>query len=81
MPTASSQDGEQVDGAVTDDRDRLAGPGLGGDGAEPTGAEHDCSIFKGEDDVHPRRVLGGAAVLDGSGTRRDRPGEPSVVLQ
>ena len=28
------------DRAVADDRDRLAGPGLGGDGGEPAGAEH-----------------------------------------
>ena len=34
------QDAEQADRAVADDRDRLAGPGLGGDGGEPTGAQH-----------------------------------------
>ena len=30
----------QADRAVTDDRDGLAGAGLGGDGGEPAGAEH-----------------------------------------
>ena len=33
------QDAEQPDRAVTDDRDGLAGAGLGGDGGEPAGAE------------------------------------------
>jgi hypothetical protein len=37
---AGCQHGEQADGAVTDDHDGLAGAGLGGDGAEPAGAEH-----------------------------------------
>ena len=31
---------EQSDRTVTDDNDCLAGPGLGGDGAEPAGAQH-----------------------------------------
>ena len=34
------EDRHQADGAVTDDRDGLAGTGLGGDGGEPAGAEH-----------------------------------------
>jgi hypothetical protein len=34
------EDGEQADGTVPDHRDGLAGSGLGGDGAEPSGAEH-----------------------------------------
>ena len=35
-----SQDSEQADRAVTDDRDGLTRPGLGRDSREPTGAEH-----------------------------------------
>ena len=34
------EDAEQADRAVADDRDGLAGAGLGGDGGEPAGAEH-----------------------------------------
>jgi hypothetical protein len=34
------QDREQTHGSVADDRDGLAGSGLGRDGTEPAGAEH-----------------------------------------
>jgi hypothetical protein len=37
---ASGQHREQADSAVADDRDGLAGPGLGCDGAEPGGTQH-----------------------------------------
>ena len=49
---------EQADGAVTDDGDGLAGADLGGDGAEPAGAEH---VGRGEEvgDHVGRRDLGG----------------------
>ena len=36
---AGGEDAVEPDGAVTDDHDGLAGPDLGGDGAEPAGAE------------------------------------------
>ena len=53
------QDTEQADRAVTDDRDGLAGSGLGGDGGEPAGAQY---VGRGEqtrDQVVVRQARGG----------------------
>jgi len=50
---AGREDGEQADRSVTDDRDGLAGPGLGGDGAEPAGAEH----VRGGQQVRDQRII------------------------
>jgi hypothetical protein len=55
----SGEDGEQPDGAVTDDGDGLAGPGLGGDGAEPAGTEDVGGGEEARDQVTGRNVGGG----------------------
>ena len=50
--------GEQADRAVTDDRDRLTGSGLGGDGSEPAGAEHIGGRQQARNQVLLRRAGG-----------------------
>ena len=53
------QDAEQADRAVADDGDGLAGPHLGGDGAEPAGAQHVGGGEQARDQVVGRDVRGG----------------------
>ena len=53
------QDAEQPDRAVADDRDGLAGAGLGGDGGEPAGAEHVGGGHQRRDQVGVRAARGG----------------------
>ena len=53
------EDAEESDGAVTDDRDRLAGAGLGGDGGEPAGAEHVGGRHQRRDEVRVGHARGG----------------------
>ena len=48
------KDAEQADGAVTDDRDGLAGTGFGGLGREPAGAEHVGGRHEGGNEVRVR---------------------------
>ena len=50
---------EQPDRTVTDDGDRLARAGLGGDGTEPAGAEHVGCGEQARDEVVGRDVRGG----------------------
>ena len=53
------EDAEESDGAVTDDRDRLAGSGLSGLGGEPTGAEHVGGRHQGGDEIGFGHARGG----------------------
>src|ERR671913_138557 len=53
------EDAEESDRAVTDDRDRLAGAGLGGLGGEPTGAEHVGGRHQGGDEIRFGQAGGG----------------------
>src|SRR4051794_23093337 len=53
------EDAEESDGAVTDDRDRLAGAGLSGLGGEPTGAEHVGGRHQGGDEIGFGHARGG----------------------
>ncbi len=50
---------EEADGAVTDDGDGLARADLGGDGAEPAGAEHVGRGEEARDQVGGREIGGG----------------------
>ena len=52
------QDAEEADRAVSDDRDRLARSGLGGDGGEPAGAEDVGGSHERRDEVRLRYARG-----------------------
>jgi hypothetical protein len=53
------QHAQQPDCAVSHHRDRLAGAGLGGDGAEPAGTEHVGEREEAGDEVVVGHVRGG----------------------
>ena len=66
--------GEQADRAVTDDRDRLTGSGLGGDGAEPAGTQHVGGGEQARDQVLLRRARG----RDQGAVRQRHPQVPGL---
>ena len=71
---------EQPDRAVADDRDGLARAGLGGDGAEPAGAQHVGGGEQARDQVVGRDVRGGDEGAVGErDAQRTRPGAPAPM--
>jgi hypothetical protein len=68
------QDAQQPHRAVTDDRHRLAGPRLGGHGAEPAGAQHVGGGQQGRDQLRIRPARGGDQVPSANGMRAFRLG-------
>ena len=64
------QYGEQADSTVTDNSDGLPRAGLGGDGAEPAGAEHVAGGEQARDQVARRDIRDGDESAVAQGTRR-----------
>jgi hypothetical protein len=72
--------GEQPDGTVADDGDRLSGAGFGGHGSEPAGAEDIGGRQQARDQLVGGQVGVATSVPSASGTRSNSAWAPSAPM-